>query len=156
MRRGIVLILAALMLFSAAFAESTQKAPDYILEGYDGNVTYRIWDSNLFFTRMQETTGISFQFRQYTDFDEWTRRKQEIAQGINLPDVLFKAELNASEIRDLYAAGNTLRTCGSCLRSIRNGRKQSPWKMEPSPRCRQSIPSRTMTPCGSTRRGSKN
>ena len=105
MRRGIVLILAALMLFSAAFAESTQKAPDYILEGYDGNVTYRIWDSNLFFTRMQETTGISFQFRQYTDFDEWTRRKQEIAQGINLPDVLFKAELNASEVRDLYRDG---------------------------------------------------
>ena len=57
MRKGAVWILALVMLFSAACAESIQKAPDYIMEGYDGGVTYRVWDTNLFFERMQEKTG---------------------------------------------------------------------------------------------------
>ena len=81
MRKGIIWILTLLMLFSGACAESTQKAPDYIMEGYDGNVTYRVWDTNLFFERMQEKTGISFQFRQYTDATSWAERKKEIAKG---------------------------------------------------------------------------
>ena len=105
MRRGAVWILVIVMLFSAACAESTQKAPDYLMEGYDGGVDYRVWDTNLFFTRMQENTGISFQLRQFTDFDSWTGRKQELLKGEDLPDVLFKAELSASEVRDLYQNG---------------------------------------------------
>lgn len=105
MRKGAVWILALVMLFSAACAESMQKAPDYIMEGYDGGVTYRVWDTNLFFERMQEQTGISFQFRQHTDQDEWNRRRQEIAHGENLPDVFFKAGLSSSEVRDLYQSG---------------------------------------------------
>ena len=105
MRRGAAFILMVIMLFSAAFADTTQKAPDYLMEGYDGDVTYRVWDTNLCFTRMQESTGISFQYRQHTDAEDWERRKQELIQGENLPDVLFKAELNASEVRDLYRNG---------------------------------------------------
>ena len=105
MRRITVWVLILVMMFSAACAESTQKAPDYIMEGYDGDVTYRVWDTNLFFARMQGITGVSFQFRQYTDYDTWTNRKQEIAAGTNLPDVLFKAELSAAETRNLYQNG---------------------------------------------------
>ena len=105
MRKGIIWILTFMMLFSAACAESTQKAPDYIMEGYDGNVTNRVWDTNLFFDRMQEATGVSFQFRQYADEEQWTQRKGEIAEGTDLPDVLFKAELDMSEVRSLYEKG---------------------------------------------------
>ena len=94
-----------MLLFSAAFAESAQKAPDYLMEGFDGDISYRVWDTNLFFERMQENTGISFQFRQYTDDEQWTRRKEELLKGEDLPDVLFKAELDASEVRDLYKNG---------------------------------------------------
>ena len=108
MRRGTVWILILIMMVSAACAESTQKAPDYILEGYDGDVSYRVWDTNLFFTRMQEMTGISFQFRQMTDYEKWEQRKQEIANGEDLPDVLFKAELSSSEVRDLYRGGQII------------------------------------------------
>jgi len=104
-RKAVVWILALLMLFSCACAESGQKAPDYLMEGFDGDLNYRVWDSNLFFSRMQEITGVSFQFRQHTDYEEWTKRKKEIATGENLPDVLFKAELTASEVRDLYQQG---------------------------------------------------
>ena len=105
MRRGLIWILALMMLFSAACAESTQKAPDYLMEGYDGGVTYRVWETNLFFERMQEKTGISFQLRQYTDETRWEERKKDMMNGNDLPDVLFKAELSASEVRDLYAKG---------------------------------------------------
>ena len=105
MRRGAAWILILVMLFSAACAEEAQKAPDYIMEGYDGGVDYRVWDTNLFFARMQENTGISFQFRQHTDYSEWTRRKEELLNGENLPDVLFKAALGTAEVRDLYRKG---------------------------------------------------
>ena len=105
MRRGTLWVLMIVMLFSTAFAENIQKAPDYIMEGYDGGVTYRIWDTNLFFERMQERTGISFQFRQFTDEEKWAQRKQELLNGDDLPDVLFKAELSAAEVRDLYRKG---------------------------------------------------
>ena len=108
MRKGFVWILVILMLFSTACGESMQKAPDYIMEGYDGDVTYRVWDTNLFFERMQEKTGISFQYSQYSDYDKWTQRKEELKANDNLPDVLFKAELNASEVRDLYQAGRII------------------------------------------------
>ncbi len=105
MRKGAAWILILILLFSGACAESSQKAPDYLMEGYDGGVSYRNWDTNLFFERMQEKTGISFQLRQYTDETRWTERKDEILQGKDLPDVLFKAELSSAEVRDLYQNG---------------------------------------------------
>ena len=108
MRKWAVLLLAAVLMFSGAAAESTQKAPDYILEGYDGDLSYRNWDTNLFFSRMQEKTGISFQFRQWGEYDRWKERKAELLEGKDLPDVLFKAELSAAEVRDLYQAGRII------------------------------------------------
>lgn len=105
MRRLTSLLIIIALLFSAAAAEAPQKAPDYILEGFDGDVSGRNWDTNLFFSRMQEKTGVSFQFRQYTDYDRWTERKKELLAGEDLPDVLFKAELNSAEVRDLYGSG---------------------------------------------------
>ena len=108
MRKGFVWILVILMLFSTACGESMQKAPDYIMEGYDGDVNYRVWETNLFFERMQQKTGISFQYTQYSDYDKWTQRKEELQANDNLPDVLFKAELSASEVRDLYQSGRII------------------------------------------------
>lgn len=106
MLKRLVWVLVIILLFqTAACAETSQKAPDYVMEGYDGEVTYRVWDTNLFFKRMQEKTGIGFQFRQYTDVNEWSRRKKELLQGKDLPDVLFKAELSQAETRELYQAG---------------------------------------------------
>ena len=87
-----------------AFGEG-QKAPDFILEGFDGENSTRNWETNLFFERMTEKTGITFQFREYSSYSEWQGRKKAILEGEDLPDVLFKAELNAGEVRDLYEAG---------------------------------------------------
>ena len=108
MRRWFIWLLAFAMLFQTAGAETVQAAPDYVMEGFDGNVTYRVWETNLFFVRMQEKTGLSFQFRQQTDEKTWTQRKQAILRGEDMPDVLFKAELSAGETRDLYNAGRII------------------------------------------------
>ena len=107
MRNIIAMLLAVILLFSGfgASAEEMQKAPDFILEGFDGDSSNHIWDTNLFFARMQERSGISFQFRQYTDYDQWKERKKALLEGEDLPDVLFKAGLTAGEIRDLYQNG---------------------------------------------------
>ena len=101
---GCALVLLIAVGCFGAFADG-QKAPDFILEGFDGENSTRDWETNLFFARMEEQTGISFQFREYTTYSRWQERKTAIAQGEDLPDVLFKAELNAGEIRDFYEAG---------------------------------------------------
>ncbi len=107
MRKTLAWLMTVLLLLAecfGAFSEG-QKAPDFILEGFDGENSSRNWDTNLFFERMEEKTGVSFQFREYTNYTKWQERKHAIEDGEDLPDVLFKAELNVSEIRDMYEAG---------------------------------------------------
>ena len=107
MRRvlGLILVLILAAGWSCGSFAEGQKAPDFILEGYDGEDSVRDWETNRFFARMEERTGITFQFRQYNKYTDWKMRKEEILQGKDLPDVLFKAELEAGEIRDMYEAG---------------------------------------------------
>ena len=105
MRKAIacLAVLLALLTALAATAEEGQRAPDYLMEGYDESS--HDWETNLYFQRMQEKTGIAFEFREYTETDAWTQRKRAIAAGEDLPDVLFKAQLTAAETRDMAAAG---------------------------------------------------
>ena len=106
MRKALSILLAALLILTVCPALSEgQQAPDFLLEGYDGDGRNRVWENNLFFQRMQERTGVSFQFRQYSDWDQWAARKKTLIQGEDLPDVLFKAELNATEIREMAENG---------------------------------------------------
>ena len=104
MRKLLAVILALALTAGCALAEMP-KAPDYILEGFDGESTGVTWETNLFFERMQAKTGVSFQFRQATSSDKWTARKQEIARGEDLPDVLFKAELTVEETAQMAKDG---------------------------------------------------
>ena len=105
MRKIVAIITAVLMLIGTAAAEF--RKPDYILEGYDGDSTNRVWETNLFFGRMEEKSGIGirFQFRQHDTYADWKERKAKIAEGENLPDVLFKAELTPLETRRMYENG---------------------------------------------------
>ena len=106
MKKILILAVAAAMLLccGSSYAQG-QKAPDYIMEGFDGENTGRYWEENLFFSRMEERTGISFEFREYMQAKAWEQRKEALLKKENLPDVLFKADLNAGEVRDLYEAG---------------------------------------------------
>lgn len=73
------------------------SASTFTLAGFDGQDSSHNWDDNQFFVRMQEKTGVSFQFSQYTDYDKWQQAKNEMFTSGNLPDVLFKADLSVEE-----------------------------------------------------------
>ena len=67
MRRSLAWLLTAMLLFisTGAYAEGT-----YSMAGYDGDSTNHMWETNLFFQRMEEKTGVSFTFDQYTEYAE--------------------------------------------------------------------------------------
>ena len=76
-----------------------------VMAGFD-NTQYRNWNENLFFKRMEEITGVSFQYRQYKEEKEWTQAKQQMtADSSDLPDVLFKASLSTEECIEMREKG---------------------------------------------------
>ena len=81
------------------------SAKSFSLTGFD-NSQYRDWATNKFFARMEEKTGVHFEFKQYTDENAWTKEKSTMKAGADsLPDVLFKARLTGDECIDMRASG---------------------------------------------------
>ena len=96
------MILALCLLLTSALA----GAESYVLGGFDTASSGHDWDNNLFFRRMEERTGISFSFRQYTDAEEYGVYLRQLLNGEEtLPDALFKASLSPAETLRLYEAG---------------------------------------------------
>lgn len=99
MLKRVFCLLLALILPCAAFAE-------YTMAGYDDANTYRNWETNLFFKRMEEKTGVAFTYRQYTQATEWKQAKANMRAGDEqLPDVLFKAQLSPAECMEMLERG---------------------------------------------------
>ena len=103
MRRILVCVLLSVLLALAPLAGLCES--HFTMAGFDTETAGHVWDDNLFFLRMTERTDVSFTFKQYSDAEEWTRVKQEMLKGGELPDVLFKAELTNEETQALYDAG---------------------------------------------------
>ena len=112
MRKQIVCLLMACALLTAILPalseESPQKAKSFILAGFVGDDTQQDMNNNLFFQRMEEKTGISFEFRQFTDYAAWTAEKARLFAGDELPDALFRAELNTQETQAYYESGKLI------------------------------------------------
>ncbi len=112
MRKQIVCLLMACALLTAILPalseESPQKAKSFILAGFVGDDTQQDMNNNLFFQRMEEKTGISFEFRQFTDYAAWTAEKARLFAGDELPDALFRAELNTQETQAYYERGKLI------------------------------------------------
>lgn len=71
----------------------------FTMAGYDGEESSHDWNTNAFFTRMQERTGISFTFAQFNKEADWQKAKEAMfAEDGQLPDVLFKAALTTPEL----------------------------------------------------------
>jgi len=108
LRRAIALLLAMFLIvltYTPVLAESDKAQHLYTMAGFDGDQVYHEWETNLFFERMEERTGISFQFEQYKEYDQWTAAKAKMLETGKLPDVLFKAELSLGEIADFNEQG---------------------------------------------------
>ncbi len=75
-----------------------QEKEYFTMAGFDGDESAHIWETNGFFTRMEERTGIGFTFEEYADYDKWQTAKENMFATGQLPDVLFKAELTSQEL----------------------------------------------------------
>ena len=105
-RKGIACLLALAMLLMtfAAGAESV-----YTMAGFDGDGANHDWNTNLFFQRMEEKTGVHFEFQQVIEHDNWQTVKAGYASGETaMPDVLFKAGLSTQEMQEWFAAGKII------------------------------------------------
>jgi len=102
------LLILVLTLGLAAPAMGEQTPVVYEMAGFDGDNVGHDWNTNLFFQRMSERTGVEFFFDQHTDYDEWTRAKAQMIDEGTMPHVLFKAELTADEINAFDAKGMLL------------------------------------------------
>ena len=96
-----ILILTAILLQCVSgLAEGS-----FVMAGFDGDSTDRVWDTCLFFTRMEEATGVSFTFAQSEDEDAWTDAKAGMTKDNVQVDCLFKAELTNEETQAMYEKG---------------------------------------------------
>ena len=95
LRRALCCMLCLLLVTApAAMAESA-----FTMAGYDGENSTHDWNTNGFFLRIQERTGLTFIFDQYTSLEKWQDAKDAMfAPGGELPDVLFKAALTTPEL----------------------------------------------------------
>ena len=103
-------ILALLLLITlvSALLPVLAEAPSQsvIMMGYEPVENYRSWGENLFFSRMQDKTGISFIFLQYGKTDEYQAALTALkGKKDDLPQVLFKANLNPVTAKKLYEEG---------------------------------------------------
>ncbi len=101
----LVLLTLILTMAPGAYAEGPFR-----MAGYDPEeLTQHVWTSNLFFTRMEEKTGVSLTLEQYTTEAAWQSMKDAmLATGDDMPDALFKAELTPAETEALYQAGRLI------------------------------------------------
>lgn len=94
LKRFLCLALCVLFLpLAVANAEAT-----FSMAGYDGEDSNHDWETNQFFVRMQERTGISFTFQEYKSSADWQKAKDQMFAAGELPDVLFKASLTSEEL----------------------------------------------------------
>lgn len=94
-RRFLSMFAGFLLAFLPALSMAEQS---FTMAGFDGIESTHDWSTNAFFTRMQERTGISFAFDQYTDQAKWQAAKNSMFETGELPDVLFKAALSTEEL----------------------------------------------------------
>lgn len=95
-QRALCFLMGLILLFLPAL--SLAELEIFSMAGFDGEGSSHDWTTNQFFTRMQERTGISFTFQQYTSQQKWRAAKDEMFQTGALPDVLFKAALTTEEL----------------------------------------------------------
>ncbi|MEG2605434.1 MAG: extracellular solute-binding protein, partial [Clostridia bacterium] len=93
-RRALCCLICLLLTLAPAL---TLAEESYSMAGFDGTESTHDWNTNQFFTRMQERTGIGFTFQQYTDIGKWQAAKAQMFTAGELPDVLFKAALTTEE-----------------------------------------------------------
>ena len=105
MHRSIAWLLLLCVVFFALPATAEES---FTMAGYDDSSVGHVWETNLFFQRMEEKTGIHFTFDQSVQYADWQQKTAALLAGGELPDVLFKAELTEQEIQRFYQEGKII------------------------------------------------
>lgn len=71
------------------------------------------WANNKFFKRMEEATGLGFEFEVYGDDMYGEKKSLALATGNNLPDVFFKANFNNYD--EVTYGGKSLRSLNDLI-----------------------------------------
>ena len=103
MRKNILTICLALCFAMCALLGAASE--EYIIAGFDPQDTYRDWETNKFFSRMEDRSRVFLSLRQFTDEKEWKKELKSYETAEELPDALFKAELSPAETIELYESG---------------------------------------------------
>lgn len=99
MRKILCLFLSvAILLACPILSVAEQPAATFTMAGFDGDDSTHDWNTNKFFKLMEQKTGVSFTFSEFTNYDAWQREKARMFEKDELPDVFFKAELNSEEL----------------------------------------------------------
>ena len=107
MQRSMAFLLALVLMLS--MVQFSVAESNFTMAGLDNSSLNRDWETNLFFQRMEEKTGVHFSFTQYGEAALWSAAKVEMLAGDTaLPDVLFKADLTPEETVNLYHAGKLI------------------------------------------------
>ena len=105
MHKGIAWLLALAMLLMT-FGASAEGV--YVMAGYDGDGANHDWTTNQFFARMEDMTGVDFDYQQSIDYANWTQAKAAYLTGAELPDVLLMVDPRLNEYGMLEEAVKTL------------------------------------------------
>lgn len=95
----------ASLLLSASLCLSAVSAQAFTLTGFESERLGRDWSQNRFFSRMEALTGISVIPAAVSDRAEYTELLNNLKKGTIPADVLFKANLNRPQERQLLDAG---------------------------------------------------
>ncbi len=95
----------ASLLLGASLCLSAVSAQAFTLTGFESERIGRDWSQSRFFTRMEELTGIPVTATAVNDRNEYAALLDNLAKGTIPADVLFKANLNRSQERQLLDAG---------------------------------------------------
>jgi len=102
---ALLLAILALSFLSPALSNATDGM-EMSMMGFEPPDSGRVWGENLFFSRMEEKTGLRFRFSQFSDAGDYRAALDALKTGDRpLPDVLFKARLTPADARELYEAG---------------------------------------------------
>ena len=100
----LMLLVLAVLLLPGAYAEGS-----YRIAGYDHEDTGHDWENSKFFERLETLTGVKVEAEQYLTQEAWDAAREEMfAEGGDMPDALFKANLTNQETQKLYEAGKII------------------------------------------------
>ena len=104
MRKIILVLTAFVLLMTMAFPTFASSSPELRMMGLEEGT--RDWEDHLFFDRMEEKTGVRFEFVQYRDEAAYREALSLLNPGDpRVPDVFFKAALLPEEMISLYHQG---------------------------------------------------